>query len=145
MYKSVSRKTADRQQPRVQTRELKIENCKYCGAVLIQRQCPAFVKMVIVCGRQNLFQAVCWSSRGKTQMRPAAQTNTWVAMPRWGRSNKNFDSVIMKTLIFHSIKSVIFTRLDSSTSEKEKNVYKIDTGTDGNLILFSVFRILFLR
>ena len=49
-----------------------------------------------------------------------------------------------ESLTFNSIKLVIFTSLDSSTSQKRtKIVYKIDTGCNESLMLFRVFRILF--
>ena len=52
----------------------------------------------------------------------------------------------MKFLTFNSIKSVIFATLESSTSQKRtKVVYRMDAGSDGNLMPFRVFRILFPR
>ena len=67
-------------------------------------------------------------------------------VPCLGDSNKRFNSVSMKSLTFHSIKSVIFTKLELSTSQKgAKIVCRIDTGCDGNLMAFRVFRMLFLR
>ena len=44
------------------------------------------------------------------------------------------------------MKSVIFTKLELSTSQtRAKIAYEIDTGSDGNLMAFRVFRILFPR
>ena len=54
--------------------------------------------------------------------------------------------VNMKYLIFNSVKSVIYSKLEFSTSQnRAKTVYKTETGSDGNLNPFGVFRILFLR
>ena len=64
----------------------------------------------------------------------------------WEESNKNFDSVSMKSLIFHIVKSVKFPKLESSASQgRAKIAYKIDTGSDGNLIPLWDFKILFTR
>ena len=52
----------------------------------------------------------------------------------------------MKSLKFHSMKSVIFTKLESSTNQKRAEIaYKIDTGSDENIMPFRFFRILFPR
>ena len=65
-------------------------------------------------------------------------------MPNQEESNKSFDLVSMKSLIFHGVKSVVFTKLDMSTSYKRAKIaYKIDTGSEGTLNPFKVFRIIF--
>ena len=47
--------------------------------------------------------------------------------------NENNDSVSMETLIYHNVKSVIFTRLEYGTGQKRANiVYTVDTDSDGN-------------
>ena len=52
----------------------------------------------------------------------------------------------MKSLTFHRAKSVIITKLELNTSHKRAKIaYKIDIGSDGNLMLFQVFKILFPR
>ena len=54
--------------------------------------------------------------------------------------------LVWKPWMFHSIKSVIFTELESPTGQKKvKIAYKIDTGSDGNLMLFWAFKIVFPR
>ena len=48
--------------------------------------------------------------------------------------------------MFHSVKSVIFTKLDSCTSQNRVAIaYKIDTGSDWNLMPFQICKMLFLR
>ena len=54
--------------------------------------------------------------------------------------------VRIKCINLYSIKSVIFTKLESSKSQGQTCiVYKIDTGADGNLIKFKIFKNLFLK
>ena len=55
-------------------------------------------------------------------------------------------TVSMKSLTFHSVKSVIFTKLESSANQKSvKIANKIDTGSIRNVIPFRIFKIIFLR
>ena len=69
-----------------------------------------------------------------------------VTMQNQEESNKSFYSISMKYLTFHYMKSVIFTTLELSISFKmSKIVYKIDTGSDGNLMPFQILKILFPR
>ena len=50
---------------------------------------------------------------------------------------RNFDLVNIRYLNFDSIRSVIFTRLELSTSPKRTQIrYKINTGSDVNLMPF---------
>ena len=45
---------------------------------------------------------------------------------------------------FNNVKSVIFTKLELSTSQKRAQIaYKIDTGSNSNLVPFKVSKILF--
>ena len=104
----------------------------------MQRQFLAFGQMCNTCGKQNHFWVVCQNSREQKQMRPTPQQPTCMhdthkeeeltmPVPSQIENDKNFDSVSMETLTFHSVKSVIFTRLQSSTSQKRtKIVYKVD-------------------
>ena len=59
-------------------------------------------------------------------------------------NGRSFDSVNIKYLNFDNVKSVIFTRQELSTSQKTMHItYKIDNSSDGNLMLFKVFKIIF--
>ena len=49
-----------------------------------------------------------------------------------------------RDLNFDNVKSVIFTKLESSTSQKQAHVmFKRDMGSNGNLMPFKVFKIPF--
>ena len=59
---------------------------------------------------------------------------------------KYFNSVNYKYFNFDKAKSVIFTKLESSTKQKRAwIVYKIDTGSNGKLMSFWVFKIIFQK
>ena len=50
---------------------------------------------------------------------------------------RSSDSVSMKYLMFHSVKSVVFTKLELTTNQKKAKLgYKIDTGSDGDSMPF---------
>ena len=51
----------------------------------------------------------------------------------------------MKSLTFNSIKLLIVTKLESSSGYKRTKIaYKIETGSDKDLMPFRIFRIYFL-
>ena len=62
----------------------------------------------------------------------------------WEQNDRSFDSVNIKYHNFDNVKSVIFTKLESSTSQKRVHIKcKIDIRSNGNLVPFKIFRILF--
>ena len=61
-------------------------------------------------------------------------------------NERSFDSVSMNSLTFHSVKSAIFTRLESSSNQKRSKIaHKVDTGSNENLMTFRIFRTLFRK
>ena len=148
-------KIADKQQPREQNQMLEMDSYNYNCVAHRQRRCLAFGKTCSTCGKQNHFKVVCQSFRRWKWAWPAPQQPTCmpethseeeVPVPSWVESNKSFASVSTKSLIFHSIKSAIFTKLELSTLQKRTKItYKIDTGYDGNLMLFNIFWVLYPR
>ena len=55
---------------------------------------------------------------------------------------RSFDVVRVKYINLDSVKSVIFYKLESSISQKQTCIaYRINTGANGNLLLFKVFKI----
>ena len=59
-------------------------------------------------------------------------------------SDKETDVVRTKVFNFHSVRSTIITKLHKRTSQNNTMLeYKADTGSDGNLMLISMFKSLF--
>ena len=59
---------------------------------------------------------------------------------------RSFDSVRIQYLNFDSVISVIFTKLESSTSQRRACIRnKIDSGANNNLMPFKIFNTLFLK
>ena len=64
--------------------------------------------------------------------------------PEQEQYDKNFDLVNIKYLKFDNVKSVIFTKLESSTSQKQVHLaYMIDSGSNSNLKPFKICRTVF--
>ena len=60
--------------------------------------------------------------------------------------DQSFDAVRVKYINLDCIKSVLLTKLESSTSQRQTKVtYKIDYGADDNLMPFKIFKYLFLK
>ena len=56
----------------------------------------------------------------------------------------SFDVVRITYVSLNSIKSVLFTKLESSTSQRQTKItYKIDSRAEGNLMPFKIFKRLF--
>ena len=143
------------QQPEEWYKKLKIDNCKSCGTAHGWRKCLGFWKTCCVCGKQNHFKVVCRNSRRWAWAWPTPQLlrcmhevhkEEEVMVPNWEKRNKSFESVSMKSLTFHSMKSIQYSELDLSTRQKRaKIVYETDTGSDGNIMPFWTFEVLLLR
>ena len=56
----------------------------------------------------------------------------------WENNDRSFHSVNIRYLNFDNVKSLIFTKLESlkNYSKRASITSKIDTGSNGNLILF---------
>ena len=116
------------QQPK-QYEKLKINNCKYCGAAHGQRQWPEFGNMQCVQEAEPLQSSmpelqgmnISVTNTPPAQMHAQNEQDEEVTVPNQEESNKSFESVSMKSLMFHSVKSVIFNRLELSTSQKRLN------------------------
>ena len=96
-----------------------IEDHKYCGTGYLQRQCPKY---------------------GKTVHK--VQQDEEPCTVEWENNNRSFNLVNIRYLNFDNINLVIFTKLESSISQKRVHMtYNIDSGSKSNLIIlkFSEF------
>ena len=61
-------------------------------------------------------------------------------------TTQEFATVSSKVFYFHSIRSVIITKLKTKSSQKaDRCEHKIDTGSDGNLLTTRMYKDLFLH
>ena len=58
--------------------------------------------------------------------------------------DQSFDVIRAKYINLSSIRSVLFTELESNTSQRQTKItYKINSGADENLMPFKIFKCLF--
>ena len=83
----------------------------------------------------NHFQAVCRSTEVKGGAVQEIEQNT--------AADKQVNMVNITPYTFHSILSVIIVKLKTSSSHNSAVIpYKVDTGIDGNILPFHLFKIL---
>ena len=110
--------------------------CRYCGGGHTPRQCPAYGKMCTTCGKMGHFRKVCRSKRNhvkhelEIQMEPDSQ-------------GEDIEIVSINSLYLNRKWSLIMAHLEMQAGETALEIpYKIDTGSEGNLMLY-IFQKLF--
>ena len=133
-----------------------IRNCKYCGKSHNKGNCPAFGKKCAQCGKDNHFKAVCKSTekrdRDSSKHRPKGKGKR-----RFHEVNEDegvmddlteqVQSLFYNDVHFNAVNARMHTTLKCETPDgwSSDQVFKIDTGADGNLMPISMFAVLFLR
>ena len=110
--------------------------CRYCGGSHIPRQCLAYGKTCAACGKMEHFRKVCRSKRNwavhevEIDMEPESQEDTEV--------------VSINSLYINRTRSLIMVKLEMQVGKKVLEIpYKIDMGSEGNLMLLYIFQKLF--
>ena len=133
-----------------------IRNCKYCGKSHNKGNCPAFGKKCGKCGKENHFKAVCKSGSSDYKRDNSKHR------PRTKGSKKKFHEIneeegVMDDLSdqvqalfynevhFNAINMRMHTTLKCVTPDGRSSdqLFKIDTGADGNLMPIKMFAVLF--
>ena len=130
-----------------------IHNCKYCGKSHNRGNCPAFGKKCGKCGKENHFKAVCKSStdrRDSSKHRPRVK-----GKKKFHEINKEegvmddlteqVQSLFYNEVHFNAVNARMHTTLSCVTPDgwSSDQVFKIDTGADGNLMPIRMFAVLF--
>ena len=115
------------------------QKCKYYGCSHLPRQYPAYGKM---CGGYHIlnhFQATCKTSGGRRATLHDIEPE----------QNTMADKVIqyINSFNFNNIHSIIVAKLKHFSCIQNNTTipHKIDTGSDGNIIPYHIFKSLFLR
>ena len=104
-----------------------VENCEYCWMGHLKRQCLAHGKTCGGCRKANYLKTVCRFMKRQQQDQKPARINRSIHDVRQDeepkpveqdQGNRSFDSVKIKYLKFDNVKSIIFTKLESSTSQE---------------------------
>ena len=137
-----------------------IHNCKYCGKSHNKGNCPTFGKKCSKCGKDNHFKVVCKSGsseykRDHSKHRPKSKGNS---RKKFHEINEDEGEVMndlsdqVQALFYNDIhcnavNARMHTTLKCVTPDGRSSdqVFKIDTGADGNLMPIKMFAILFPR
>ena len=113
----------------------RLERGKYCVTGHSPRQWPSYVKKCCECRKQNHFQSVCKSSWQKQQDWYSRKTNNEIIQQgnffmEWlEEQDRSLNVVRVKYINLGSVKGVIFTKLESSTSQRQTHIiYKVESG-----------------
>ena len=131
-----------------------IRNCKYCGKSHNKGNCPAFGKKCGKCGKDNHFKVVCKSSdykRDSSKHRP----KTKGSKKKFHEINEEegvmddlsdqVQALFYNEVHFNAVNARMHTTLKCVTPDGRSSdqVFKIDTGADGNLMPIKMFAVLF--
>ena len=111
--------------------------CRYCGGSHVPRQCPAYGKTCTGCGKSGHFKKVCRSRRDCTihevELEMAQEPQ-----------KEEIETVSINSIYLNKKCLLITARLEMQVGENTIEVpYKIDTGSEGNLMPLYIFKRLF--
>ena len=114
------------------------QNCRYCGPSHPPRQCPAYGHKCVECGKVNHFREVHRSRRNRTVHDLAQEPD------KHHEEEDHIDMVKINSIIFNNKWTVITANLKTSSNQVSIIVpYKVDTGSDGNIMPLHINKRLF--
>ena len=131
-----------------------IRNCKYCGKIHNCGNCPAFGKECIKCSKKNHFKSVCKAGSSNNDKcnhsRSRSKKKKGKKFHEINESENSNDmedlqeqvqSLFYHDVHFNNVNTRMHTELqcENKSRNKSKQVFKIDTGANGNLIPITMF------
>ena len=116
------------------------QSCSYCGSSHPPRQWPAYGRNCVECGKVNHFTEVSRNERNRTIHDPEQEPD------QHHEEEDHINIVNINSIIFNSKWSVITANL--KTLSKQVSIiapYKVDTGSDGNIMPLHIYIRLFPR
>ena len=114
--------------------------CSYCGSIHQPRQCLAYGKKCTDCYKISHFRRVCRSKRTRAVNEVEHET------AQGSIEEGSIDSVNINSINFNKNHLVITANLKTSANKSSIIVpYKVDTGSDGNIIPLHIYKKLFPR
>ena len=111
--------------------------CRYCEGGHAPRQCPAYDKMCTACSKTGHFRKVCSSKRNcvvhevEIEMGPDSE-------------GEDIEIISVNSLYLNRKWSLIMAHLETQAGKNALEIpYKIDTGSEANLMPLYIFRKLF--
>ena len=111
--------------------------CRYCGGIHAPMQCPAYGKKCIGCGKMGHFKKVCQSKRvqaiHKLEFEEMQEVN-----------EGKVETASIDPVHLHKNQSLITAKLETQAGRNTIEIsYKIDTGSEGNIMPLFMFKTLF--
>ena len=111
--------------------------CRYCGRVHKPRQCSAFHKMCVECGKVGHFQKSCHSRRSRV-------VNEMEQEVSQEYKEDNIETVSVNSVCMNKNQSMLTTKLDTYADNNNMIIlYKIDKGSECNIMPWYIFKKLF--
>ena len=111
--------------------------CRYCGQIHQLRQCPAYGKMCSACGKVGHFKKVCCSKRSRAVYEMEQEMSQEY-------SEGKFKTVSNNSVYMNKSSSMLTAKLETHTGDSKITVpYTLDTGSDGNIMPWYIFKKLF--
>ena len=111
--------------------------CKYCGGSHAPRQCPAYGKSCASCRKMGHFKKVCMSKKNCTVYEVEVEV-----MPE--PQEEDIETVSINSIYLNRNRSLITTYLKMQVGKTVTEIpYKIDTGSEGNIMPLYIFKKLF--
>ena len=109
--------------------------CRYCGSSHAPSQCLAYGKTCASCGKMGHFKKVCWSRKDHAVHEVGVEVS---------QEECKIEEVHINSVYLNNKWSLITAQLETKVSNNMLKVpYKIDTSSDGNLMLLYIFKKLF--
>ena len=116
---------------------LQWQPCQYYGGVHLLRQCPAYGKICVGYGKMGHFKKVCCSKRSRVVNEIELETSQEYS--KGEIETVNIDSVHM-----NKNQSLLMVELEVHAGDNKIIIlYKIDTGSEGNIMPWHIFKKLF--
>ena len=123
--------------------------CKYCGTMHLPQQYPVYGKNCGECSKDNHLkvvyrsswrQQVAWQPKMPNKVHQKSETSLGMLADQ----DLSFDTVRVEYINLNSIKSILFTKLESSTSKRpSKMTYNITSWANSNCIQFNIVKCIF--
>ena len=117
----------------------KQQPCRYCGGTHQPRQCPAYGKVCKESSKTEHFQKVCHSRKSRV-------INEMEQEVSQEYTEHDLEMVSINSVCFTKNYSMLTTKLEMYIGNKNMVIqYKIDIGSDGNIMPWYIFKNLFPR
>ena len=107
--------------------------CRYCGRLHVLRQCLAYGKTCMGCGKTRHFKKVCQSRRDRA-------LNEWEIKELQEGNEGEIETVSIDSVHLNKNQSLLMAELEMQLGRNTISPYKIDIGSEGNIMPVFIFK-----